>query len=139
MFLYLIYFIQEAIKEKEVHIEQLLKEKDLERADLARAVARAEEVNHNYLQTLTKLEKVHTYPTHPLVPSPRYVSTKFSLFCVYVQSEVLLAQAQKQIEALRRDLDDERRKNEDLEFRIEEQSLIMEDFKVHFTSFAICF
>ncbi|CAG0915535.1 unnamed protein product [Notodromas monacha] len=93
---------QETIKEKEVHIEQLLREKDLERADLARAVAKAEDVNVRYLEAIRRLE----------------------------QSEEALHVLRKQAEALKRDFEDERRKNEDLEFRLEEQSLMMEEFKV---------
>jgi len=41
----LVCVIQNALKEKEEHVEQLLVERDLERADFARMAARVDEVN----------------------------------------------------------------------------------------------
>ena len=39
-------FLQKALKEKEEHIEQLLRERDLERAEVARAAAQVDEVRN---------------------------------------------------------------------------------------------
>ena len=38
-------YLQKALKEKEEHIEQLLRERDLERSEVARAAAQVDEVN----------------------------------------------------------------------------------------------
>jgi len=38
---------QKALKEKEEHIEQLLRERDLERSEVARAAAQVDEVNNH--------------------------------------------------------------------------------------------
>jgi hypothetical protein len=37
--------VQKALKEKEEHIEQLLRERDLERSEVARAAAQVDEVS----------------------------------------------------------------------------------------------
>ena len=37
--------LQKALKEKEEHIEQLLKERDMERSEVARAAAQCDEVS----------------------------------------------------------------------------------------------
>lgn len=42
------YSFQKALKEKEEHIEQLLRERDLERSEVARAAAHVDEVKHGY-------------------------------------------------------------------------------------------
>ena len=39
---------QKALKEKEEHIEQLLRERDLERSEVARAAAQVDEVGYDY-------------------------------------------------------------------------------------------
>ena len=40
--------LQKALKEKEEHIEQLLREHDLERSEFARAAAQVDEVIHTH-------------------------------------------------------------------------------------------
>ena len=44
--------VQKALKEKEEHIEQLLRERDLERSEVARAAAHVDEVSQDELQQI---------------------------------------------------------------------------------------
>lgn len=43
-----IFLLQKALKEKEEHIEQLLRERDLERSEVARAAAQVDEVLYSF-------------------------------------------------------------------------------------------
>ncbi|XP_012725066.3 CAP-Gly domain-containing linker protein 1 isoform X1 [Fundulus heteroclitus] len=95
--------LQEALKEKQQHIEQLLAERDLERCDFAKATSRAGEVQ----QELVVLRKGRD----------QYA----------VEMEAKLDQLRSLVEAADRDkvellnqLEEEKRKVEDLQFCVEE-------------------
>ncbi|XP_022247769.1 CAP-Gly domain-containing linker protein 1-like isoform X2 [Limulus polyphemus] len=98
--------LQEALKEKEDHIEQLLRERDLERAEVARAAGQADKAE----QKLAALKIEHQ----------RYVDeTQISI----IQLHQLLEKAHIEKKEALAQLDDEKRKVEDLQFRIEEESI----------------
>ncbi|XP_022250079.1 CAP-Gly domain-containing linker protein 1-like isoform X2 [Limulus polyphemus] len=98
--------IQEALKEKEEHIEQLLRERDLERAEVARAAGQVDEVE----KKLADLQKKH---------QGYLEETEGSL----VQLRKLIEKTEMDKKKLLGQLEDERRKVEDLQFRIEEESI----------------
>ncbi|XP_022250329.1 CAP-Gly domain-containing linker protein 1-like, partial [Limulus polyphemus] len=97
---------QEALKEKEEHIEQLLRERDLERAEVARAAAQVDKAE----QKLTAFQTDHQ----------RFAEeTEISV----IQLKQLLEKAETEKKEALVQLDDEKRKVEDLQFRIEEESI----------------
>ncbi|XP_054612843.1 CAP-Gly domain-containing linker protein 1 isoform X2 [Dunckerocampus dactyliophorus] len=105
--------LQEALKEKQQHIEQLLAERDLERCEVAKATSHAGEVQ----QELTLLRKGRD----------QYA----------VEMEAKLDQLRSMVEAADRDkvellnqLEEERRKVEDLQFRMEEACITKGDLEV---------
>lgn len=49
---------QEALAEKTQHVEQLLRERDMERSELARLAAQADEATRSALEMKTQLAKV---------------------------------------------------------------------------------
>ncbi|XP_076363143.1 uncharacterized protein LOC143253328 isoform X4 [Tachypleus tridentatus] len=98
--------LQEALNEKEDHIEKLLRERDLERAEVARAASQADKAE----QKLAALKIEHQ----------RYVDeTQISI----IQLHQLLEKAHIEKKEALAQLDDEKRKVEDLQFRIEEESI----------------
>ncbi|XP_045922730.1 CAP-Gly domain-containing linker protein 1 isoform X2 [Micropterus dolomieu] len=105
--------LQEALKEKQQHIEQLLAERDLERCEVAKATSHAGEVQ----QELTLLRKGRD----------QYA----------VEMEAKLDQLRSLVEAADRDkvellnqLEEEKRKVEDLQFRVEEACITKGDLEV---------
>ncbi|XP_049594761.1 CAP-Gly domain-containing linker protein 1 isoform X2 [Syngnathus scovelli] len=105
--------LQEALKEKQQHIEQLLAERDLERCEVAKATSHAGEV----VQELALLRKGRD----------QYA----------VETEAKLDQLRSLVEAADRDkvellnqLEEERRKVEDLQFRVEEACITKGDLEV---------
>lgn len=52
--------MQEVLKEKQAHIEQLLKERDLERAEITRAANQADEAEQKYALLNQEFMKVRT-------------------------------------------------------------------------------
>merc|ERR1719232_2417325 len=74
--------LKDQLKEKEQHIEQLLKERDLERAEVAKAASQTDE------------------------------------------AEAKLAQIKQEFSAFKDQLEEERKKNEDLQFRLEESEIL---------------
>ncbi|XP_077354095.1 restin isoform X2 [Festucalex cinctus] len=105
--------LQEALKEKQQHIEQLLAERDLERCEVAKATSHAGEVQ----QELALLRKGRD----------QYA----------VETEAKLDQLRSMVEAADRDkvellnqLEEERRKVEDLQFRVEEACITKGDLEV---------
>ncbi|XP_072227561.1 CAP-Gly domain-containing linker protein 1 isoform X2 [Leuresthes tenuis] len=105
--------LQEALKEKQQHIEQLLAERDLERCEVAKATSHAGEVQ----QELTLLRKGRE----------QYA----------VEMEAKLDQLRSLVEAADRDkvellnqLEEEKRKVEDLQFRVEEACITKGDLEV---------
>ncbi|XP_055369300.1 CAP-Gly domain-containing linker protein 1 isoform X2 [Betta splendens] len=105
--------LQEALKEKQQHIEQLLAERDLERCEVAKATSHAGEVQ----QELAQLRKGRD----------QYA----------MEMEAKLDQLRSLVEAADRDkvellnqLEEEKRKVEDLQFRVEEACITRGDLEV---------
>ncbi|XP_050964754.1 CAP-Gly domain-containing linker protein 2 isoform X3 [Labeo rohita] len=105
--------LQEALKEKQQHIEQLLAERDLERAEVAKATSHICEVE----KELTALKARHL----------QYATEAESNL---QQARALLASTQKDKMELANQLEEERRKVEDLQFRVEEESITKGDLEV---------
>ncbi|KAM9801249.1 CAP-Gly domain-containing linker protein 1 [Neosynchiropus ocellatus] len=104
--------LQEALKEKQQHIEQLLAERDLERCEVAKATSQAGQAQ----QELVLLRKGRD---------------QYSL-----EMEAKLDQLRSLVEAADREkvelmtqLEEERRKVEDLQFRVEEESITKGDLE----------
>uniref|UniRef100_H3CGG9 CAP-Gly domain containing linker protein 2 n=1 Tax=Tetraodon nigroviridis TaxID=99883 RepID=H3CGG9_TETNG len=104
--------LQEALKEKQQHIEQLLAERDLERAEMAKATSRIAEVEKD----LGLLKTQHL----------QYVSEQENHL---LQARGLLASAQKDKQELANQLEEEKRKVEDLQFRVEEECITKGDLE----------
>uniref|UniRef100_A0A672P6M4 CAP-Gly domain containing linker protein 2 n=1 Tax=Sinocyclocheilus grahami TaxID=75366 RepID=A0A672P6M4_SINGR len=104
--------LQEALKEKQQHIEQLLVERDLERAEFAKATSHICEVE----KELTALKARHL----------QYATEGESNL---QQVRALLASTQKDKMELANQLEEERRKVEDLQFRVEEESITKGDLE----------
>ncbi|XP_066506860.1 CAP-Gly domain-containing linker protein 1 isoform X2 [Hoplias malabaricus] len=105
--------MQEALKEKQQHIEQLLAERDLERTEVAKATSHAGEVQ----QELALLRK----------GQEQYA----------VEMEAKLDQLRRLVETADREkvellnqLEEEKRKVEDLQFRVEEACITKGDLEV---------
>nr|XP_033810126.1 CAP-Gly domain-containing linker protein 1 isoform X6 [Geotrypetes seraphini] len=105
--------LQEALKEKQQHIEQLLAERDLERAEVAKATSHVGEVE----QELAVIRDGHD----------QYV----------MEMEAKMDQLRSMVEAADREkveflnqLEEEKRKVEDLQFRVEEESITKGDLEV---------
>ncbi|XP_056322470.1 CAP-Gly domain-containing linker protein 1 [Danio aesculapii] len=104
--------LQEALKEKQQHIEQLLAERDLERTEVARATSHAGEVQQE-LALLTQAQEQYA-----------------------VEMEAKLDQLRRLVETADRDkvelmnqLEEEKRKVEDLQFRVEEAYITKGDLE----------
>ncbi|XP_064833705.1 CAP-Gly domain-containing linker protein 1-like isoform X2 [Oncorhynchus masou masou] len=105
--------LQEALKEKQQHIEQLLAERDMERGEVAKATSHAGEVQ----QELSLLRKVQEQKA--------------------MEMEDKLDQLRKLVESADRDkvellsqLEEEKRKVEDLQFTVEEACITKGDLEV---------
>ncbi|XP_006155051.2 LOW QUALITY PROTEIN: CAP-Gly domain-containing linker protein 2 [Tupaia chinensis] len=105
--------LQEALKEKQQHIEQLLAERDLERAEVAKATSHICEVE----KEIALLKAQHE----------QYVA----------EAEEKLQRARMLVESVRKEkvdlsnqLEEERRKVEDLQFRVEEESITKGDLEL---------
>uniref|UniRef100_A0A8D2DWY7 CAP-Gly domain containing linker protein 2 n=1 Tax=Sciurus vulgaris TaxID=55149 RepID=A0A8D2DWY7_SCIVU len=105
--------LQEALKEKQQHIEQLLAERDLERAEVAKATSHICEVE----KEIALLKAQHE----------QYVA----------EAEEKLQRARQLVESVRKEkvdlsnqLEEERRKVEDLQFRVEEESITKGDLEL---------
>ncbi|XP_060768120.1 CAP-Gly domain-containing linker protein 2 isoform X2 [Neoarius graeffei] len=104
--------LQEALKEKQQHIEQLLAERDLERAEVAKATSHICEVE----KELNTLKAQHL----------QYATESESNL---QQVRTLLASAQRDKMELANQLEEEKRKVEDLQFRVEEESITKGDLE----------
>ncbi|XP_029956017.1 CAP-Gly domain-containing linker protein 2 isoform X2 [Salarias fasciatus] len=104
--------LQEALKEKQQHIEQLLAERDLERAEVAKATSHICEVE----KELSLLKTQHL----------QYVTENESSL---QQVKGQLASTQKDKLELANQLEEEKRKVEDLQFRVEEESITKGDLE----------
>ncbi|XP_077593943.1 restin isoform X2 [Stigmatopora nigra] len=105
--------LQEALKEKQQHIEQLLAERDLERCEVAKATSHAGEVQ----QELALLRKGRDQYA---------VDTEAKLD----QLRSMVEEADKEKVELVNQLEEERRKVEDLQFRVEEDCITKGDLEV---------
>ncbi|XP_058483334.1 CAP-Gly domain-containing linker protein 2 isoform X2 [Solea solea] len=104
--------LQEALKEKQQHIEQLLAERDLERAEVAKANSHICEVE----KEMSVLKTQHV----------QYVTENESTL---QQVKAMLASTQKDKLELANQLEEEKRKVEDLQFRVEEECITKGDLE----------
>ncbi|XP_070773710.1 CAP-Gly domain-containing linker protein 2 [Enoplosus armatus] len=104
--------LQEALKEKQQHIEQLLVERDLERAEMAKATSHICEVEKD----LSVFKAQHV----------QYVTENESAL---QQVKAMLASTQKDKLELTNQLEEEKRKVEDLQFRVEEECITKGDLE----------
>ncbi|XP_012586414.1 PREDICTED: CAP-Gly domain-containing linker protein 1 isoform X3 [Condylura cristata] len=104
--------LQEALKEKQQHIEQLLAERDLERAEVARATSHVGEVE----QELALARDGHDQHVLEL-------ETKMD------QLRAMVEAADREKVELLNQLEEEKRKVEDLQFRVEEESITKGDLE----------
>ncbi|XP_016355060.1 CAP-Gly domain-containing linker protein 1 isoform X2 [Sinocyclocheilus anshuiensis] len=105
--------LQEALKEKQQHIEQLLAERDLERAEVAKATSHVGEVE----QELTLLRG----------GQEQYV---LEVDAKMDQLRALVEAADREKVELLNQLEEEKRKVEDLQFRVEEACITKGDLEV---------
>ncbi|XP_063313485.1 CAP-Gly domain-containing linker protein 2 isoform X1 [Pelobates fuscus] len=104
--------LQEALKEKQQHIEQLLAERDLERAEVAKATSHICEVE----KELTHLKTQHE----------QYITEAESNL---QRARALVETTQKEKIELLNQLEEEKRRVEDLQFRVEEESITKGDLE----------
>ncbi|XP_053135391.1 CAP-Gly domain-containing linker protein 1 isoform X11 [Hemicordylus capensis] len=104
--------LQEALKEKQQHIEQLLAERDLERAEVAKATSHVGEVE----QQLALAQDGH---------DQRILEMEAKMD----QLRALVEAADREKVELLNQLEEERRKVEDLQFRVEEESITKGDLE----------
>ncbi|XP_072565293.1 CAP-Gly domain-containing linker protein 1 isoform X6 [Paramormyrops kingsleyae] len=105
--------LQEALKEKQQHIEQLLAERDLERAEVAKATSHVGQVE----QELTLLRE----------GQEQYV---LEMEAKMDQLRVLVEAADRDKVELLNQLEEEKRKVEDLQFRVEEACITKGDLEL---------
>uniref|UniRef100_A0A8D0BPF9 CAP-Gly domain containing linker protein 1 n=1 Tax=Salvator merianae TaxID=96440 RepID=A0A8D0BPF9_SALMN len=105
--------LQEALKEKQQHIEQLLAERDLERAEVAKATSHVGEIE----QQLALARDGH---------DQRILEMEAKMD----QLRALVEAADREKVELLNQLEEERRKVEDLQFRVEEESITKGDLEV---------
>uniref|UniRef100_A0A671V7B5 CAP-Gly domain containing linker protein 2 n=1 Tax=Sparus aurata TaxID=8175 RepID=A0A671V7B5_SPAAU len=104
--------LQEALKEKQQHIEQLLAERDLERAEMAKATSHISDVEK-------ELNVVKTQHVQYMTENEGTLQ----------QVKAMLASTQKDKLELANQLEEEKRKVEDLQFRVEEESITKGDLE----------
>lgn len=105
--------LQEALKEKQQHIEQLLAERDLERGEVAKATSHICEVE----KELAILKATHAQFVTEAEGNLQVVRT-------------MLTNTEKQKHELLNTLEEEKRKIEDLQFRVEEESITKGDLEL---------
>ncbi|KAK9536968.1 hypothetical protein VZT92_006708 [Zoarces viviparus] len=104
--------LQEALKEKQQHIEQLLAERDMERADMAKATSHISDVEKDL--SVLKVQHVQCISENDITLQ---------------QVKAVLASTQKDKLELTNQLEEEKRKVEDLQFRVEEESITKGDLE----------
>ncbi|XP_077149263.1 CAP-Gly domain-containing linker protein 1 isoform X2 [Ranitomeya variabilis] len=104
--------LQEALKEKQQHIEQLLAERDMERAEVAKATSHVGEVE----QELAVIRDGHD----------QYV---MEMEGKMDQLRAMVEAADREKVELLNQLEEEKRKVEDLQFRVEEESITKGDLE----------
>ncbi|XP_019401013.1 PREDICTED: CAP-Gly domain-containing linker protein 2 isoform X2 [Crocodylus porosus] len=105
--------LQEALKEKQQHIEQLLAERDLERAEVAKATSHICEVEKEIAILKAQHEQYVTEADGNLQ-----------------RARALVDGMQKEKFELLNQLEEEKRKVEDLQFRVEEESITKGDLEL---------
>ncbi|KAM6242622.1 CAP-Gly domain-containing linker protein 2 [Porphyrio hochstetteri] len=105
--------LQEALKEKQQHIEQLLAERDLERAEVAKATSHICEVEKEIAIMKAQHEQYVTEAEGNLQ-----------------RARTLVDGMQKEKIELLNQLEEEKRKVEDLQFRVEEESITKGDLEL---------
>ncbi|XP_065503264.1 CAP-Gly domain-containing linker protein 2 [Caloenas nicobarica] len=105
--------LQEALKEKQQHIEQLLAERDLERAEVAKATSHICEVEKEIAIMKAQHEQYVTEAEGNLQ-----------------RARALVDVMQKEKIELLNQLEEEKRKVEDLQFRVEEESITKGDLEL---------
>ncbi|XP_068271763.1 CAP-Gly domain-containing linker protein 2 isoform X2 [Nyctibius grandis] len=105
--------LQEALKEKQQHIEQLLAERDLERAEVAKATSHICEVEKEIAIMKAQHEQYATEAEGNLQ-----------------RARALVDGLQKEKIELLNQLEEEKRKVEDLQFRVEEESITKGDLEL---------
>ncbi|CAL1539261.1 unnamed protein product [Lymnaea stagnalis] len=98
--------LQKALKEKEEHIEQLLRERDLERSEVARAAAHVDEAEGQLSSIKAEQDKLRLDAEEQI--------TKY---------RTLVAELENEKQELLAFLEEEKRKVEDLQFQLEEEAL----------------
>ncbi|XP_064651495.1 CAP-Gly domain-containing linker protein 1-like isoform X19 [Lineus longissimus] len=101
---------QKALKEKEEHIEQLLRERDMERSEVARAAAQVDEAE-NQLLTLRNEHEKYMEENDESMTKLKTLITKLEKEKVDIYSQ----------------MEEEKRKVEDLQFRMEEEEINKDD------------
>uniref|UniRef100_A0A0B7BEA5 CAP-Gly domain-containing protein n=1 Tax=Arion vulgaris TaxID=1028688 RepID=A0A0B7BEA5_9EUPU len=97
---------QKALKEKEEHIEQLLRERDLERSEVARAAAHVDEAE-------SELSFIKTEQSRLRLDADEQIR----------KYQVLIADLENEKQELLAFLEEEKRRVEDLQFQLEEETL----------------
>ncbi|XP_066465645.1 CAP-Gly domain-containing linker protein 1 isoform X3 [Tiliqua scincoides] len=104
--------LQEALKEKQQHIEQLLAERDMERAEVAKATSHVGEIE----QQLALAQDGHDQRILEMEAKMDHL-------------RALVEAADREKVELLNQLEEERRKVEDLQFRVEEESITKGDLE----------
>ncbi|XP_025091314.1 CAP-Gly domain-containing linker protein 1-like isoform X4 [Pomacea canaliculata] len=104
--------LQKALKEKEEHIEQLLRERDLERSEVARAAAQVDEAEVQLTSLRTEQERFRGDAEE-----------------LITRLKAQISDLEKQKEDLSARLEDEKRRVEDLQFQIEEEVICKDDLE----------
>ncbi|XP_069135860.1 CAP-Gly domain-containing linker protein 1-like isoform X1 [Argopecten irradians] len=104
--------LQKALKEKEEHIEQLLRERDLERAEVARAAAHVDEAEGELTSMRVQNERLREDTDDAVI-----------------KLKANIQQLEKEKADLLCKLEDEKRKVEDLQFQIEEEAITKDDLE----------
>ncbi|KAH9525482.1 CAP-GLY domain-containing linker protein 1 [Bulinus truncatus] len=98
--------LQKALKEKEEHIEQLLRERDLERSEVARAAAHVDEAEGQLSSIKAEQDRLRLDAEEQI--------TKY---------RIMVAELENEKQELLAFLEEEKRKVEDLQFQLEEEAL----------------
>ncbi|KAK6192677.1 hypothetical protein SNE40_004109 [Patella caerulea] len=104
--------LQKALKEKEDHIEQLLRERDLERAEVARAAAQVDDAEIQLTSLRTGQDRYRDEMEEQIL-----------------KLRAVVQALEKDNNSLKGQLEDEKRKCEDLQFQIEEEVIDKDDLE----------
>ncbi|XP_044271292.1 CAP-Gly domain-containing linker protein 2 isoform X3 [Tribolium madens] len=104
--------LQDVLREKQQHIEQLLKERDLERAEITRAASQADEAEQKFYALKHEFEQYRSECEQKIL-----------------QGDEILSKLKVDRNDILNQLEDEKRKNEDLQFRFEEAAITKSDIE----------